>query len=351
MGYQWSLDTSGDPLGKVRSVIKEAWTVSGLDGMLVTLYGAAETHAQPRLVTEIEAIDQVNPFRPLMQVNAARLLPDILAAHPNSRIGAVLRPCEMRALVEMTKHTALDLDRLLTISVDCLGTLPANEFQWRLERIQKGLPTEETPDELAQEALNFARQGGILPYRFRSACQVCSSPSAKNADITIHILGLPVRQKILVSARETKKLPMIQPGCFPDAEFDEELVEQHERVLARMVERHNRHMERLNHALGSLLPADVGAVLRHLETCGDCQNCMDVCPICSVNRPKRDAHGRYDPTSVTQWLISCAGCGMCEQSCPKELPTAAIFAAIRRQLGQLFDYSAGRSLDEPLPLL
>jgi formate dehydrogenase subunit beta len=126
MGYQWSLDTSGDPLGKVRSVIKEAWTVSGLDGMLVTLYGAAETHAQPRLVTEIEAIDQVNPFRPLMQVNAARLLPDILAAHPNSRIGAVLRPCEMRALVEMTKHTALDLDRLLTISVDCLGTLPAN---------------------------------------------------------------------------------------------------------------------------------------------------------------------------------------------------------------------------------
>ena len=44
---------------------------------------------------------------------------------------------------------------------------------------------------------------------------------------------------------------------------------------------------RVDEGLGGLLPADVDAVIRQLESCGDCQNCMDVCPICSVDRPER----------------------------------------------------------------
>jgi Fe-S oxidoreductase len=52
-----------------------------------------------------------------------------------------------------------------------------------------------------------------------------------------------------------------------------------------------------------------------------------------------------------RWLVSCAGCGMCEQSCPNSLPTATIFAHIRRQLDQQWDYSPGRSTSEPLPAL
>jgi formate dehydrogenase subunit beta len=351
MGYQWSVETYGDPLGTVRNIIKEAWIQSGLKGMLVTMHGEAATQAEPRFATEITALDQVNPFRPLMQTNAACLLPDILSHYPDCRIGALLRPCEMRALIEMAKHTSLKLDNLVTISVDCLGTLPADEYQWRLERIQQGMPSEERPDDLAQEALKFARQGGIIPYRYRSACQVCPSPAAKNADININILGLPVRQKILVSVSEGAKAPTIQPGCFPDAEFDEELVHQHQHILARMLERHTRQMERLFHSLGSLFPVDVEALISHLESCGDCHSCMDVCPICSVHPPQRDRHGHYDRSSVMQWLISCAGCGMCEQACPKDLPTAAIFAAIRRQLGQLWGYEPGKSITEPLPLI
>ncbi len=49
----------------------------------------------------------------------------------------------MRALTEMTKHASFNLDNLLTISVDCLGTLPADEYQWRLERLEKNLPADE----------------------------------------------------------------------------------------------------------------------------------------------------------------------------------------------------------------
>lgn len=356
MNNQWSLETHGDPLGKVRDFIKQIWLEYGLIGMLVTLNGGNEAHATPRYVKEVTSIGEINPFKPLMEVNAARLIPGLIANDPQARIGALLRPCEMRALTEMTKHTAFSTDHLLTISVDCLGTLPTDEYQWRLERVEKNLPAyevdvSETSDELAREALKFARQGGIIPYRYRSACQVCTSPAANQAKINIHILGLPVRQKMLVSVSDPQVAETVHIDKLTDGPADNDLSVQHERILSKMSERHHRTMERLNEGLGGLLPVDVDAVIRLLESCGECQNCMDVCPICSVDRPACDAGGHYDRSTVMRWLVSCAGCGMCEQSCPNHLPIAALFAYIRQQLSQQWEYVPGRSPTEPLPLI
>jgi formate dehydrogenase subunit beta len=356
MNNQWSLDTHGDPLGKVHNFIEQVWLEYGLDGMLVTTNGGNEAQAMPHYVTQVASIDNINPFKPLMEINAARLIPGLFVNYPDARIGALLRPCEMRALTEMTKHASFNTEHLITICVDCLGTLPADEYQWRLERVEKNLPAEESgsaesTDELAHEALKFARQGGIIPYRYRSACQVCTSPAADQADINIHILGLPVRQKMLVSVSDPRIAETIHIEKLTDGTADQALIMQHERILSRMCERHQRTMERVNDGLGSLLPADVDAVIHQLETCGECQSCMDVCPICSVDRPDRSADGHYDRSGVMRWLVSCAGCGMCEQACPNHLPTSSIFAHIRQQLDQEWEYVPGRSAAEPLPVM
>jgi formate dehydrogenase subunit beta len=356
MNDHWSLETHGDPLGKVRTLIKQIWLDSSLDGMLVTMNGGDEANALPRYIVDIEAIDEINPFKPLMEINIARVIPDLLADHPDTRIGALLRPCEMRALTEMTKHASFKIDNLLTFSVDCLGTLPADEYQWRLERVEKSPPTQpqSSPEEyadLAFEALKFARQGGIVPYRYRSACQVCLSPAARQANINLHILGLPVRQQMLLSLSDPKTAETIHLEQLTDGLADKLLIDQHERILSKMCERHQRTMDRVNEGLGNLLPDNVDAVIRQLESCGDCQNCMDVCPICSVDRPERKADGHYERSSVMRWLVSCAGCGMCEQSCPNHLPISAIFSHIRQQLAQEWEYVPGRSIDEPLPMM
>ena len=209
MDNQWTVDTHGDPVGKVRSIIKYCWQEFHLEGMLVTMSQGDAAHAAPQLVTDQAFLDEVNPFQPLMEINAARLIPGMLSSHPNARMGALLRPCELRALLAMTGHTSIPLENLLTISVDCLGTLPADEYQWRLDRLAKDLAKNDlqpSPDSdaLAHEALQFARQGGIIPYRYRTACQVCASPAADQADINLLILGLPIRQKIIVSVRDQK---------------------------------------------------------------------------------------------------------------------------------------------------
>ncbi len=350
---RWFLNTHGDPLGKVRMLVAQIWREADLQGMLVTTSGENEMRALPRYITDVSRVSDVNPFKPLMEMNAARMIPGLLREHAGGRIGALLRPCEMRALDEMVKHSEMNLSNLLTISVDCLGTLPADEYPWRLKRVEK--PGESprlfnSSDELANEALRYARQGGVIPYRFRTACQVCSSPAAQHATLNIHILGLPVRQVILVSAGNTGYSGKLKIEALADGQAEADLVESHERLLSRMTERHAGTLERVNEGLGSLLPSGVEDVIRQLEGCGDCQACMDVCPICSIDRPSYTEDGHLEKAGVLRWLVSCAGCGMCEQTCPSHLPLSAIFGHIREILSDELGYIPGRSISEPLPL-
>lgn len=344
MQTQWMVQTHGDPIGTVREFLQAVWAQANLDGMLVPLDGSEQTPTGPRWIDDPARLKTVNPFKPLMTQNAARLVPPARRAQPNDRLGALLRPCEMRALVEMVKHDGFDLDGLLTISVDCLGTIPLDDFHWRLSR-------KDPADGLTHDTLQFARQGGILAYRYRSACQICASPAAEAADLNINVLGLPVRQVIMVQAPEARIVEQCNLGSITDGPAVPDMLSQHEKVTARMSERHRRTIERLAQGLGEAFPRDIEALIAQFESCGDCQSCMQVCPICSVDYPQRGQDGHYMRQDFVRWLVSCAGCGMCEQACHSHLPLSAIFRHIRNMLAEEYGYSPGKSVDEPLPVM
>ncbi len=266
-----------------------------------------------------DELEHMNPFRPLMKLNAARLVVDTAKKHPGKRIGAMLRPCEMRALNEMAARGAVKRDDVLAICTDCLGTFPADEFEWRTERSTKGL---------TKESLQFTPQGGISAYRYRPACQMCAEPGATDGDVNIGVFGLPVRQSMLVNAHNgSVNLEIITDGPETD-----DLAVRREQTLAKITERHVRTRERVLKGLEENLPADLQDLLLQFESCGDCQACMNVCPICSVDHPRKDENGRLVREDVVNWLLSCAGCGMCEQSCPQHQPLSAVFTHIREQI-------------------
>lgn len=344
MKTQWMLETHGDPIGTVREFVKTVWLSAELDGVVVPLINSHEADTSVRILGDPEDLERVNPFKPLMKMNAARIFPHLLEANPDLHLGALLRPCEMRALIEMVKHDSLALDRLLTICVDCLGTYPAEEYQWRAAR--KG-----SSHQLAQEGLQFARLGGIAAYRYRSACQMCISPKAHGAHLNISVLGLPARRHLLVEARDPITADWLHLDAITDGEADLALVKQHERTVARVVERNHRTRERIIQGLSETLPKNVSALVNQFETCDGCQECMDNCPICAVITPRRDAEGRYLHADIQRWMASCAGCGMCEQACPNHLPLSAIFHHIKQQVIDSFGYTSGSSQKEPAPLM
>lgn len=338
------VETHGDPLGTVRSVLKWLWDVNELDYLLATQDKGQGVDTPPHLMHDQGLLEDINPFKPLMLTNTARLVPEIVAGNPGKRIGALLRPCEMRALIELQKKSAIPSDDLTTICVDCLGTLPLEDYNWRAERLGGG-------KSLSEEAIQFSRQGGILAYRYRSACQMCTSPGASGADLNINVIGLPARQKIILNFDPQNQRLGQSIAEISSGPADEALVDQHKQVLYKLTERHRHTMERLFDTLAEFLPKDVGAVITQLEGCQDCQVCMNVCPICTVEKPCKDPHGHYARREVIHWLVSCSGCGMCEQFCPDHLPLSSIFGYIREQLNQEYGYIPGQVSDNPLPLM
>ena len=315
----WLVETHGDPLGVVQQVMTDAWEKFNLEAMLVSMNGSSEPH----LINNPEQLNQVNPFKPLMTKNVAKFLPEVLRKDPNAQVGILLRPCEMRALEGKSDREAINLDKVLTMCVDCLGTYPADDYQWRAER--KG-----SPERLACESLHFARQGGIAAYRFRSACQSCRTPIGQGADINIGVIGLPVRQKILIGVREQETAKRMQ-WEHTTIQEDQSLIFQREYIVAKLLQRGTQTRQRLIDNLESILPRDLDALLNQYEACGDCRECFDACPICAADYPAKDQKELYIREDVKQWMVSCAGCGMCEQSCPNHLPLVTIFNIIRQQ--------------------
>jgi formate dehydrogenase subunit beta len=288
-------------------------------------------------------MSQVDPFTPLMRLNAAQMVPPMLKDSPE-KFGAILRPCEIRALIEMVKHDGFVLDRVLTISVDCLGTLPASEYSWRAER--RG-----SPEKLSGETIQFARQGGLLAYRYRSACQLCTAPDASAADINISVLGLPARQSLLVSTRDEALSHELHLETIADGPAQPELVNQHRKLVGRLVERRSRTQERVVEGIAGILPETIDALIDNFASCGSCQSCMDACPLCTIEYPRKGEDNRYLHSDVVRWLVSCAGCGMCEQACPQHQPLSAIFNHIHQEIAREFEYNAGQSVNDKLPAL
>ena len=312
MNTNWMIHTHGDPLGTLQKFVKKLWEQTNLDMMVVAPNGGGFVLESP------EQLEHLNPFRPLMKLNTARLVVDTAKKNPGRRVGAMLRPCEMRALNEMAARGAVKRSGVLAVCTDCLGTFPADEFEWRTERSAKGL---------TKETLQFAPQGGISAYRYRPACQMCAEPGATEGNVNIGVFGLPVRQAMLVNAHNgSLDLESLTDGLADD------LVSKREQMLAKISERHVRTRERVLKSLDEDLPADLQELLVQFESCDDCQACMNVCPICSVDRPRKTTDGKLVREDVVNWLLSCAGCGMCEQSCPKHQPLSAVFSHVREQI-------------------
>jgi CO dehydrogenase/acetyl-CoA synthase alpha subunit len=128
------------------------------------------------------------------------------------------------------------------------------------------------------------------------------------------------------------------------------VVRQHARALTQLAERRQRTLERVVKDLTEDQPHDLEALILQLEQCGECQDCMAACPICTAEFPERGADGHYPLKVMARWLVSCAGCGMCEQACSSQLPLVPIFSLIRERLDEELGYSPGTSWDTSLPV-
>src|SRR5574338_1657254 len=130
----------GNTLKTLQQFLAAWWKQIDLDAMLAPLETPHPGVAAPQVITRAADLKRVNPFTPVMLSNTAAVVQDFVKDHPHSQLAVMLRPCELRAMVELQKRhraryqpasTAKNRERLVVISVDCPGTYspPTHRFQ------------------------------------------------------------------------------------------------------------------------------------------------------------------------------------------------------------------------------
>ena len=351
----------GDVLTAVRGFLQRILEYGVVEALYVPLEVDGGT-ITPALVTDPARLNQANPLMPIMPINGARAISALTGKHVPAQLGAVLRSCEIRALVELVKLQQATLEGVILIGVDCPGTYELTEY---IEKQREGHIN--LTDYLA--AAKEGREPTIEGLALRQACQMCTQPVPEHTAIHLHLFGAETSQEIPVTLEDeiAAKLEMSEVADSNPAE--------RQAVVERLISTRSQAREKELAATHAQLTSN-GGLSELFATCIRCHNCMTVCPICYcktclfktasfdhepdfyLNAARRKGALRmlsdtllFHMTRMNHMSTSCVNCGMCTSACPSDIPVGTIFSAVGSQVQAVFDYHPGRDVDEPLPLI
>ena len=312
MNTHWLLKTNTQPLARIQRFLIDLYARADLHGLIAPIRPAGTTHVEIRYAQDAQQLRHVDPFAPVMRCNAAKLAAELAQQFPCDRLGALLRPCEIRALVELDRRDPFDLNRFLIVGVDCVGTFPVEEYAARASFAGGA-------DALTREVLQFMRSGGLGVNRYRVACQMCDTHMPDGVQLSLSVFGLPTRETVLLTVRDIALVERLGLLDITDGEAERAEVAQHVQMHAVVNERRQRNRERFMQALPPTLPTNAAELAVHLASRAACQECFKACPLADGDIPVSSKGDADTLTKINRWLESCVECGMCEQACPKHL--------------------------------
>ena len=320
--------------------------LAGLMVPMATSGGRSYAHV---LVTDPKALEGADPFAPVMPVSAATTLSRLTKMEaPKGRVGIVMRPCEIAAAIELHKLLQARLQDVVVIGVDCPGTISVKDH---IDLVDSG------KDPLGEV--------GRDPTLLREACLTCDWTRVQHFDMHLGTFGQDGKGVIVSSDDDTLV------GGLDKA--SKEAIKAREKAIASIEGIREQASEDVGHQVNENLIGPE-AFARHFETCIVCHNCMDQCPVCYCNECFFESQTfRYEGDKMMLWarnrggldmptdksmfhlgrmghmVATCVGCGMCTQACPVGINVGRVFKYVGSRVQPEFDYTAGMSLDDPLP--
>ena len=112
----------------IRHLLESLLAGGVVDGLLVPLHTPDGRNVVPTLVRDPVLLTRAVPLAPVLPVNAGAALGRITATGALGRVGAVMRNCELRTAVELSKVKQVLLDDVLFIGVDCPGAYRVEDY-------------------------------------------------------------------------------------------------------------------------------------------------------------------------------------------------------------------------------
>ena len=317
------------------------------------------------LVKNPDLLADTDVSAPVIPVQAARLISHLTFSDPGEKIAVVVKPCEARALVELTKFQQIHRESLLIIAVDCLGTYEPKDFS-SLTKAGK-----DPAADLRKQALS-GRCEPDADVPFRSACTICEHPAMplELVDMVIGLWGVDCEKNIYIEAGDELAVQLAEKNVL---EFNDAQQPKRAECISALQDERLKIRDQVLEEFGQRVHS-IRGMQELLSTCMRCHNCMINCPICycrecvfrsptfehtpdqylgwaadkgAIRMPANTV--MFHLTRLNHMVMSCVGCGLCDTACPNDIPVMSLFRTVGLQAQKMMDYEPGRSYDEPAP--
>jgi formate dehydrogenase subunit beta len=356
----------GDFNGEIRGFLSRLLTSGLVGSLLVPKKTTAGDMYVQALIKDPELLADTDVAAPVMPVQSARIVANLANREAGEVIGVVVRPCEVRAIVEEVKFLQIVRSAIMIIAVDCLGTYEPKVFA----------ALRQAGQDPAADLRQKAAAGTFAPLEgqvFRSACEICEypAPNPEVVDMVIGLWGVDTGSQVCLAAREELADQLAEQGVL---EFNGQEVEKRQAVIDELAAKRTAARDQVLGEFAGRINSLKG-MQELLSTCLRCHNCMINCPICycreCVFRSPTFEHTpdqylgwakhkgairmpadtlMFHTTRLNHMVTSCVGCGICDTACPSDIPVMSLFRTVGLRAQKMLDYVPGRSYDEPAPV-
>ena len=357
-----------DLLATLQGFFKHLLESDKIDALMVPWRLPMSNNVMSTLIIDPEIMDHADPLAPCFPINAAKMASKLTKRQSGHTVGLVMRPCEIRAFVELIKLKQGAFDDIVIISLDCLGAFSNTDYNTFYTTSAKEDPMDSTRQ--FYEHVLDKKSGSIEDMDIASACKVCEYPVSKNADINIGLYGVDYKTQLIVEAVTPKGQEVAGALSLPKTSEPSGRQQAINTLVTDRTAKRDDMFEQM-----AQTTSNIEKLSTYLAKCVNCYNCRVACPVCYCKECVfvTDVFD-HDAFQYLQWAkhkgkikmpvdtdffhltrmahigLSCVGCGQCSNACPNDIPLMELFRTIAHHAQKEFDYEAGRSVDEPIPL-
>jgi len=353
-----------DLLSSLKDFFRSILQLEDVSAILVPQHLPMKNVVMPTLVTDPERLDRVDPLAPIFPVNTSKLVSRLTRKPAGGKVAVVLRSCEIRAFIELVKLKQGYMDEVMIIGIDCLGAYKNTDYF----KFVSEDGTESTK-KFYQSVL--AGNGPAMEdIDLSSACKACEHPVPESADIIIGLFGMDTNSQLLVQAKNSKGEELLTRLDLPNLEEPRARRSAIKSLIAQHIDYRDKMFAETTEATNTL-----EKLTGYLANCINCYNCRVACPVCyckecvfvtdvfnhepsqylkwarrkgTIKMPTDTLF--YHITRLAHMSTACIGCGQCSNACPNDIPVMELFRTVAQRTQRAFEYEAGRSIEDDLPL-
>jgi formate dehydrogenase subunit beta len=290
-----------------------------------------------------------------------------LAGCFDKKIALVARPCEIEALVELSKRNQVAFENLFIIGLECPGITSFSELAGAIKK--RGADQskidycEIVPEEVAVKV--NAGKDIVLKIgqdvKMRECCSRCRNrePAICDVNLSAWRRDLSSIPNILIRPESDKGKDLIRlaksRGLLTAAKASDIAEKEQKDAVLRNIEKNaaERFAKESTELMGLEGKQRFDKLKELLNPCTKCGLCVRACPVCwckdciLLKKIKTIDPLLLHTTRLVHMGDTCVNCGKCDENCPKGIQISRIYFGLATELSRQSGYRPGLALDQP----